>query len=116
MELLLGEGRPTRHLNIHPCHHHPSQLYQTQVTGGNGKHLHLNVIWPCEILVLKKKIQALCSIRSDNQRLVYMGKILRDEEMIPEECFIKEDKAAQKRHDGTAEMVFHIWLVNIGFR
>lgn len=81
----------------------------------DGKHLHLNVIWPCQIIILKKKIQAQCSIRSDNQRLVYMGRILKDEETIPEDCFKQEDKAARKRHDGTEEMVFYIWLVNVGY-
>ena len=36
----------------------------------DGEKLHLNVLWPCECIILKKKLQAFVGIRSDNQRLV----------------------------------------------
>ena len=51
----------------------------------DGEKLHLNCIWPCETIILKKKLQAFVGIRADNQRLVYCGRILKDDEVIPEE-------------------------------
>lgn len=74
----------------------------------DGERLHLNCIWPCETLILKKKLQAFVGVRSDNQRLVYCGKILKDDEIIPEDCFKADPK------DGS-DMVFHIWMINVGF-
>jgi len=74
----------------------------------DGEKLHLNCIWPCETIILKKKLQAFVGIRADNQRLVYCGRILKDDEVIPDECFKLDPK-------DDSEMVFHIWMINVGF-
>ncbi|GMI20628.1 hypothetical protein TeGR_g925 [Tetraparma gracilis] len=74
----------------------------------NNEHLHLNVLWPCHCIILKKKLQSFVQIRSANQRLIFEGRILKDDDMIPEECFAKDSK------DGK-ELVSHIWMINVGF-
>jgi len=89
-----------------------------------GKEIILNVIWPCPCLILKKKLQAFAGVRADNQRLVFRGRILKDEEDIPEECFKADDfkmamKSKKKRKQMLVEeqdgFVCQIWLCNVGF-
>jgi hypothetical protein len=77
-------------------------------TEKNNEHLHLNVLWPCEVIILKKKLQAFIQIRSVNQRLIYEGSILKDDQIIPESCFTADSK------DGK-DIVPHIWMINVGF-
>ena len=72
-----------------------------------NEHLHLNVLWPCPCLILKKKLQAFVSVRATHQRLVFEGRILKDEEKIPESCFAQDSK------DGK-DLVPHIWMINVG--
>ena len=99
--------------NIKP---HLREVTVRNTDDSERKEIHVSVIWPCETLILKKKLQAFAGIRADNQRLVFQGRILKDDEIIPDECFLVDSKKKQKsKNDGSDEMVFHIWMVNVGF-
>jgi len=74
----------------------------------DNEHLHLNVLWPCECIILKKKLQSFAQIRATNQRLIFCGRILKDDETIPETCFATDSA------DGK-EIVPHVWMINVGF-
>ena len=112
---------------LHIRHTLKSRLREITIrnSDNDGKPIILNVLWPCECFIIKKKLQSFAGVRADNQRLVFKGRILKDDEIIPEEVFKMDFKDAItiKNKKKRALMLlnmddgieFNVWMANVGF-